>query len=243
MQAAPHPFFELCVETVGAARAAESGGANRVELCSQRACGGITPDPGLFKATIAAVSIPVLVLIRPRPGDFVFSPAEFTQMQRQIDQARTAGASGVAVGVLRSDGRVDVARTRLLVEQAHPMQVTFHRAFDETADLDQALDRIVETGVDALLTSGGAADVLTGADSLAHLAGRAAGRIHIVAGGGLRLSNLVQVVRRARAFALHSSLKRENGAADAATLEADVRTAVRILKQELDDFASARITR
>lgn len=232
------PLFELCAESVEAAIAAQAGGADRIELCSGLAQGGITPDAALIAASIAAISIPVYVLIRPRSGDFVFSHAEFELMLQQIGAARSAGAAGVATGVLLRDGRVDVKRTRALVEYARPMNTTFHRAFDETPDLYEALESVIATGADSLLTSGGAAEVLRGADSIGSLLRMAGERIHIIAGGGLRLATLTQVVRRSGNFSLHGSLTRKNGnhspQAAQALLEADVREAVRLLRSEFD---------
>src|ERR1700728_434338 len=189
-------LFELCAESIEAARAAETGGADRVELCSDLGCGGVTPAQHLMAGEFRSFAIPVFVLIRPRGGNFNFSADEFELMSRQIEQARQAGASGVALGVLLPDGRVDVERTRALVELARPLAVTFHRAFDETPDLSEALERVIETGADNLLTSGGAADVLAGAESIARLQHQAGERIHIIAGGGLRLANLAELVRR-----------------------------------------------
>lgn len=227
-------FFEACVESLQAARAAEFGGADRIELCSRLECGGVTPSPALMVPSIAAVTIPVHVLIRPRAGDFVYSAKEFDDMRRQIDAAREAGASGVALGVLDAEERVDVERTRALIEYARPMDVTFHRAFDETADLSRALEDAIAAGADSLLTSGGASNVLSGAASIAELAQQAGGRIQIIAGGGLRLSNLLEVVRRSGVYALHGSLTREsnavNGAPDARLLERSVRDAIRLLR-------------
>lgn len=231
-----HPlFFELCVESLPAARVAESGGADRIELCSQLSCGGITPAPALTRATVNAVSLPVYVLIRCRPGDFVFSPAEYECMRLQVQAAKDAGASGVALGMLRPGGRVDVERSRALVELARPLGVTFHRAFDESASLPQALEDVIATGADSLLTSGGAPDVLGGAAAIAELERQAAGRIHIIAGGGLRLSNMLEVVRRSGIRSLHGSLTRENGAGNDAIpgLESNLREALRLLRNEL----------
>lgn len=237
-------FFELCAENLQAARAAESGGADRIELCSELALGGLTPSSDTMAGGIRTLSIPVNVLIRPRGGDFVFSPEEFLEMRRQIGQAKEAGASGVAIGVLLPDGRVDVERTRALVDLARPMAVTFHRAFDETPDLDEALENVIETGANNLLTSGGAADVLRGAESLSRLCQRAAGRIHVIAGGGLRLATLVEVVRRSGTFSLHGSLTRNNGATarefTSEELEAEVREAVRLLHREFCELHSPR---
>jgi copper homeostasis protein len=247
-------LFELCAESVQAAQAAELGGADRIELCSQLSIGGVTPSEELIAAVIRAVSIPVHVLIRPRGGDFVYSPAEFDQMRRQIDHVKQAGAAGIAIGVLLPDGNVDLERSRELVRHARPLSVTFHRAFDETANLTGALESVIQTGADCLLTSGGAPDVLAGADSIARLRRQAAGRLEIMAGGGLRLTNLAEVVRRTGVSYLHGSLTRrnetpihaENGESNGnhagnghlladtqAILQADVRESVRLLRQEV----------
>ncbi len=225
-----------------AARAAQSGGADRIELCSELSRGGVTPVRALTEASVDALSIPVYVLIRPRSGNFVFSSEEFALMQRQIAEAKEAGASGVAVGVLLPDGRVDVERTRALVRLARPMAATFHRAFDETPDLSESLERVIETGAEGLLTSGGAKEVLCGAESISALRSQAGDRIHIIAGGGLRLASLAEVVRRSGTFSLHGSLTRSNGSHSAAdgmaALEADVREAVRLLRNEFHDRKS-----
>jgi copper homeostasis protein len=230
-------LFELCAGSLEAAQVAESAGADQVELCSDLDIGGVTPAVEVMTAAIEALSIPVHVLIRARGGDFVFTAGEFARMQRQIEQAQKAGASGVAVGVLLPDGRVDVERSRALVELAHPLSVTFHRAFDETVDLTEALEAVIDTGADCLLTSGGAPDVLSGADSIARLVRQAGARIPIMAGGGLRLTNLVEVLRRTGVSYLHGSLtRRSNGHAPlshAGVLEEDVKEALRLMRSEL----------
>ena len=174
-------LFEVCAESVETAQAAELGGADRIELCSKLPIGGVTPEIELTRAAIRALSIPVHVLIRPRGGDFAFSTDEFDLMRRQIEQAKEAGAAGVVVGVLRPDGSVDVERTRELVKLGRPMSVTFHRSFDETSNLIEALEAVIETGADCLLTSGGAPDVLTGAESIAQLRRQAGERLAIMA--------------------------------------------------------------
>jgi copper homeostasis protein len=246
-------LFEVCAESVEAAQAAEAGGADRIELCSQLPIGGVTPEIELTAAAIRAVSIPIHVLIRPRGGDFAFSAAEFDLMRRQIELAKQAGAAGVAVGVLLRDGRVDIERTRELVKLGRPMSVTFHRAFDEATDLAESLDAVIETGADCLLTSGGAQDVLAGAESIGQLRRQAGERLAVMAGGGLRLNNLLEVVRRTGVSHLHGSLTRPrlmhstmeaneaNGnnatgrhiaVSGSAMLEADVRESVRLLKDE-----------
>jgi copper homeostasis protein len=235
-------FFELCAESVEAACAAQSGGADRIELCSRLSEGGTTSTAELMTACVRAVSIPIYVLIRPRAGDFVFTSHEFDLMHRQIDEAKAAGASGVALGVLLEDGRVDVNRTRDLVEYARPLETTFHRAFDESPDLSVALEQVIETGATGLLTSGGAAEVLLGADRIGRLQEQADGRIQIIAGGGLRLASLVEVVRRSGAFSLHGSLTNSNGSngrgVDTTQLEANIREAVRLLRSEYEQMAA-----
>jgi copper homeostasis protein len=169
-------------------------------------------------------------------------------MKRQIEQSKAAGAAGVAIGVLHPDGRVDVEKTRELLELARPMKVTFHRAFDETPDMAEALEDVIRCGVDCLLTSGGEPDVLTGAKSIAKVRKLAAGRLEVMAGGGLQLNSLVEVLRRSGVTHLHGSLSRPRAAngdrgperngqhprSGPAQLEADVHEAVRLLHREFE---------
>ncbi len=236
-------FLEICVESLPSALAAQRGGANRVELCAQLDIGGLTPAEWLTSEVIDALAIPVHVLIRSRGGDFMFTPGELELMKRQIRWVKRAGAAGVVVGVAHADGRIDVNRSRELVELARPMQVTFHRAFDETPEKFEALEAVIATGADCLLTSGGAADVLAGAATIARLARQAGQRIQIMAGGGLRLTNLVQVLRRSEVSTLHGSLSRRPmrplSANPAEALEADVRDAVGLLQSELGALDTA----
>lgn len=228
-------LFELCADSLEAARTAQAGGADRLELCEDLAISGVTPSDSLLASTLAAVSIPVHVLIRPRGGDFVYSGDELNLMRRQIEDAKVAGAAGVAVGVLLADGSVDVERTHELVKLARPMSVTFHRAFDETANLEEALEDVILTGADCLLTSGGAANVLEGAEQIGRLQVQAGDRLEVMAGGGLKLSNLSEVVRRSRVTCLHGSLSRTRGTgvqAEKSVFAEDVREAIRLLQQE-----------
>jgi copper homeostasis protein len=212
-----------------------------MELCEQLEIDGLTPAPALLAGVLRSVSIPVHVLIRPRGGDFVYSPAEFALMREQVLQAKAAGASGVAIGILHADGRVDVARSRELAELARPMKVTFHRAFDKAVHQESALEDVMRVGANSLLTSGGALNVLIGAEQLGRLQRQAGDRLEIMAGGGLRLSNLAEVVRRSGVTCLHGSLASSRGEADlsrGAEAQADgwltdnVREAIRLLQQE-----------
>lgn len=199
----------MCVESVESARVAERGGADRAELCSQLRIGGVTPAMELIRATLGAVSIPVHVLVRPRGGDFVYSNEEFELLCRQTREVKAAGAAGVVIGVLHEDGSVDVERTREVAKLAAPLRVTFHRAFDETKNQKEALEDVILTGADLVLTSGGEADVLTGAERIAALQQQAEGRIRIMAGGGLTVENAAEVARRTRIADFHGSLIRK----------------------------------
>jgi len=230
-------LFELCAESLEAAKAAQAGGADRMELCEQLAISGVTPSIELLRGVLDAVSIPVHVLIRPRGGNFVYTESEFSLMRRQVEQAKAAGAAGVAIGVLLRDGRVDVTRTFELAKLARPMKVTFHRAFDEADDLERALEDVIRSGVDCLLTSGGRANVLAGAEQIGRLQRQAGNRLEVMAGGGLKLANLAEVVRRSGVTCLHGSLSRTRGVGEeipshSSQIEEDLREAIRLLQQE-----------
>jgi copper homeostasis protein len=201
--------FELCAETLQACLVAREGGANRIELCSALSEDGLTPSHGFIQAAVKQSGLPVYVLLRPRAGDFVYSDAEFALMREDLLHARTLGASGFALGVLHVDGTVDLERTRELVQLADPLEVTFHRAFDLTPSLDEALEGVVATGCRRVLTSGGERDVVPGSDSLARLVERAAGRVDIAAGGGLRLDNAASVARATQVRHFHGSVRRK----------------------------------
>jgi len=200
------PLLEISVETLEASKAAERGGANRIELCEDLSVGGITPSTGLLHAVQAQVSVPIFSMIRPRAGDFVYSGAEFSEMRRSITDAKDSGMDGVVLGILTKDHRVDVERTRQLVAFAKPLPVTYHRAFDEAADLRQALEDVIQTGAKRILTSGGAKSALEGAAVLAKLVEAAGQRIVIVPGAGISAANIVEVARRTRAREFHSGL-------------------------------------
>jgi copper homeostasis protein len=234
--------FELCAESLEAAIAAQQGGADRLELCTNLRVSGLTPDPELLAATLQQINIPVHVLIRPRGGDFVYSDEEFVLMAQQVEEAKAAGAAGIAVGILLPDGRVDVPRTSELAVRARPMHVTFHRAFDEVtgyaeaANLSEALEEVIRTGADTLLTSGGAPNVLEGAARIGRLVTQAGSRIEIMAGGGLKLTNLAEVVQRSGVTTLHGSLSRARAVASPQeaqqALIEDIQEAIRLMQQE-----------
>ena len=198
--------LEISVETAEAAVAAERGGAHRIELCAQLRVGGLTPGEELMRRVRRAVRVPVFAMIRPRACDFVYLPEELAQMRRDIARAQRVGMDGIVLGVLGREQQVDVERTRELVLAARPLPVTFHRAFDDVADLDAALDDVIETGAARILTSGGAVSAPAGIEKLARLVTAAKERVIIIPGSGINASNVLHVARKSGARELHSGL-------------------------------------
>jgi len=198
-------LFEICVEGVDGAVAAQRGGGDRVELCASLVEGGITPSLGTVRATLGAVSVPVHAMVRPRGGDFLYSALEFASMLDDVAALRDAGVAGVVFGCLTEAGRVDEDRTRALTQRARPLSVTFHRAFDMTDDPATALEALVRCGVDRVLTSGQALTALEGLPTLRRLAAQAAGRIVVMGCGALRPDSIGVVCREAGLSELHFS--------------------------------------
>jgi copper homeostasis protein len=195
--------FEVCVDSVESALAAEQGGADRIELCSDLIEGGLTPSYGMLKAARAAVTLKVMAMVRPRGGDFCYSDAEFRVMQHDVATAKDVGADGAVFGLLLPDGTVDTARTRQLIALARPLPVTFHRAFDMTRDPYEALEALTALGVDRVLTSGQEPTVWEGAELIVELIRRANGRIIVMPGGGITDRNVGRIVAATGASELH----------------------------------------
>jgi copper homeostasis protein len=198
--------IEVCVDSVASAIAAERGGAQRIELCSDLLEGGVTPSLGLLEMVRSKIAIGVHPIIRPRSGDFCYSEQEFECMQSDIEFVKREGADGVVLGILRTNGSVDVERTRELVKLAQPLSVTFHRAFDMSADLLESLEDVCATGADRLLTSGGEQQCLHGVDTIARLVQAARGRITVMAGGGIGIHNALTIVERTGVTEIHVGL-------------------------------------
>jgi len=202
-------LVEVCLDDVAGALVAESAGADRVELCAGLADGGTTPSIGTVEAVLGTVRrVGVNVLVRPRGGDFVHTPDEVAVMCADIRALqRLRGSSpvpvGFVLGALTPDGEIDVPTLRTLLDLCGDAPVTFHRAFDATRDLPAALDVLAGLGVARVLTSGGRATALEGADVLASLVERAAGRIVVMAGGSVRGGNVAELVARTRVPEVH----------------------------------------
>jgi copper homeostasis protein len=197
---------EISVESVERAVAAERGGASRIELCASLDVGGVTPSVELMRAVRARVIVPIFAMVRPRGGDFFYSAAEFEEMRTSIEVAREVGMDGVVMGLLKGDRNVDVERTKELVREAAPMPVTFHRAFDESADLFAALEDVVTTGAARVLTSGGANKAPEAVARIAELVRRAGGRIVVMPGSGITAGNVAEIAAATGAMEIHAGL-------------------------------------
>jgi copper homeostasis protein len=196
--------LEVCVDSVESAVAAQEGGAGRVELCADLEHGGTTPSLGMIESVREKAQLKVHVMIRPREGNFCYSQAEFEMMKRGVQEFKRLGIDGIVFGILTSDGRVDTARTEILLKMARPLSVTFHRAFDETVDLFVALSELTQLGVDRVLTSGGKPSVEGGLQTLADLVRKAGSSIKVLAGGGITFENVVDVIEKTHVDEVHA---------------------------------------
>lgn len=182
-------LLEVCVDTPAGLQAAIEGGADRIELCSSLAVGGLTPSQG-FMALAAEERVPAYPLLRPREGDFCYSDREIDGLRFDIDAARNTGLKGVVIGANLEDGRLDEKALRLLCKQAEGLDMTLHRAFDLVPDPMAALETAIDLGFTRILTSGGAPTALEGLTTLVGLMERAGDRITIMPGSGVRPENL-----------------------------------------------------
>jgi copper homeostasis protein len=199
-------LLEISVESVTAAVAAERGGAQRIEFCSNAREGGTTPSDELLRAVRERVRLPILSMVRPRAGDFVYSDAEFETMRSDIEAAKEFQMDGVVLGLLDTDGRIDIERSTKLVEHAKPLVVTFHRAFDECRDLQKSLEDVIKTGAARLLTSGGKQTADQALELLGDLVRSAGERLMVMPGSGLHAGNIRDAVKRTGAREYHAGL-------------------------------------
>lgn len=182
-------LVEVCANSLESAINAEKAGADRIELCSELAVGGVTPSYGLLKSIKERISIPVHVLIRPRSGDFSYSEAEFNIMLQDIALCRELGVEGVVSGVLHTDFTLNVERTTTLIEASQGMKFTFHRAFDWVKDPKETLKKLEDLKVDYLLTSGQRKSAIEGLSLLKDLKGLFP-HITIMPGSGINDANV-----------------------------------------------------
>ncbi|MCU0338337.1 MAG: copper homeostasis protein CutC [Spirosomaceae bacterium] len=194
--------IEVCAFSIESCLNAQQAGARRVELCAGLYEGGTTPSHGMIARARQLLQIQLYVMIRPRGGDFCYDEEEFEVMRQDIQTAKNLGADGVVFGILNPDGTIDVKRNAELVQWARPMGVTFHRAFDRALAPLQALEDVIQTGAERILTSGQQPTAIAGRDLLKTLVNAAAGRIEIMAGAGVNSQNALSLAQTG-AHALH----------------------------------------
>lgn len=200
--------FEVCANSVESCLAAQKGGAHRVELCAGIPEGGTTPSYGdIVIAREALQRTKLHIIIRPRGGDFLYSPVEQRIMLKDIDNARQLGADGVVLGCLTTDGDIDISLMKQLMEAAQGMSVTFHRAFDVCRNPQKALENIISLGCDRILTSGGQATAEQGIPLLKELHRQAAGRIILLAGCGVNETNIARIAQETDIREFHFSAR------------------------------------
>lgn len=199
----PEPTLEISLDSVESAIAAQRGGVARVELCANLPEGGTTPSAGMIATVRKAIQIGLHVMIRPRAGDFCYSAHEFELMKRDILMAKQLRADGLVLGILCADGTVDVNRTRELVDLARPASVTFHRAFDMAMNLRAALEQVIESGADRVLTSGGESSAEKALDAIQALVHAARNRIGVIVCGGAREHNVRRILDATGAHEVH----------------------------------------
>lgn len=199
-------LIEVCVNSAMSAMEAQKGGADRVELCENLHDGGTTPSAGTIVTARRQLRIGLFVMIRPRGGDFLYSPEEFSIMEEDVRMARSSGADGVVFGILTADGRIDNLRMKRLVDLARPMGVTCHRAFDMTRDPLEAMETLITLGVDRILTSGQQPTASQGADLIRQLIKQSHERIIIMPGSGVKEHNIADLIKKTGATEAHIHL-------------------------------------
>ena len=202
------PTLEIIGFNIESCQVAQAAGANRIELCANAAEGGTTPSYGFIKAARQILSVELYVMIRPRGGDFLYNEAEFQIMKTDVALCKALGCDGIVTGLLSADGSVDTARCRQLVELAYPMGVTFHRAFDRVSHPFKALEDIIATGCERILTSGQKPTAIEGAELIKKLIEQADERIIIMPGSGVRADNIAAIASQTNAVEFHTSARK-----------------------------------
>lgn len=200
-------LLEICLASVEDALAAEQGGADRLELNAALSLGGLTPSLGTLEEVMKATRLPLLAMVRPRPGGFAYRDSEFRILQRDLDLVLANGANGAVVGILTEEGKIDGERCRKIRRQASGRPLVFHRAFDLLKDPWEGLEILIDLGFQRILTSGQAESALQGSARLRELIERAQGRIEILPAAGIRPTNVLDLIQRTRCRQVHASLR------------------------------------
>ncbi|HYF30754.1 MAG TPA: copper homeostasis protein CutC [Chitinophagaceae bacterium] len=200
-------LIEIATSDVAASLAAVQGGADRIELCDNLSEGGTTQSYGTIRLCREKLSVALFPIIRPRGGDFFYTTDEFEVMLHDVSLCKQLGCDGVVIGLLTTDGAIDVSRTKRLVDLAYPLEVTFHRAFDRCRDPFEGLEQLIEAGCTRILTSGQQPAAPDGADLIAELVKKADDRVVIMPGSGVRKDNIQSLAQKTGAVEFHSSLR------------------------------------
>ena len=204
-------ILEIATSDFNSSFAAAKGGADRVELCNNLAEGGTTQSESIIRHCREKLDIQIFPIVRPRGGDFLYNADEYRIMVGDIKTCKELNCDGVVIGLLNSDGTIDVDRTTRLVELAYPMEVSFHRAFDRCREPFEALEQLISIGCTRILTSGQRQTAPEGIELIAQLVRAADERIIIMPGSGVRKENIQQLVQQSGATEFHSSLRRKIG--------------------------------
>lgn len=196
---------EACTGSLEEAIRAEEAGADRIELCQELDIGGITPDHETIIKAQRQLTLPIVVLIRPRGGNFVYAKNEIQQMLRDIKFCKEVGIYGVAVGALTRQNEIDRKLTQEFIAAARPMQVTFHMAFDDCKDYEKSLEHLIELRVDRILTKGGRVSAIDGKETLRKLIQQSQKRMIIMPGGGITKDNYLELIEYTRAKEVHGT--------------------------------------
>lgn len=199
-------IIEACVENIGEAIKAESLGATRIELCDNLHAGGTTPSAGSIKMAKHYLSIPIMVLIRPRAGNFVYSPVEIEVMKHDIELCKTIGVHGVVIGALTNHGRIDLELMKQFIELARPMRITFHKAIDVTKNILKEYKKLQDLGVDYVLTSGGKETAMEGAENINKMVSLAQGKLTVIAAGKITKQSLTSHIEVLQANEFHGQM-------------------------------------
>lgn len=199
--------IEIAVFNYASALLASKAGADRIELCENATEGGTTPSYGTLKRVVETIDIPVFPIIRPRGGDFLYSEEEFEVMKHDIQLVKELGFQGLVTGLLLTDGNIDTERTKILVNLAYPLEITFHRAFDRAINPLQALEDVIACGCQRILTSGQVPNAFDGRVLIKQLVEQADDRIIIMPGSGVRSNNIAALATYTGVTELHSSAR------------------------------------
>lgn len=200
-------ILEVCVDSLTSLLTAKEAGADRIELCSALNLGGLTPSYGLMKQVRSLSGLEIVVMIRPRSGDFLYDENEFQCMKSDIQLAKEMGFDGIVTGVLKSDGKIDLARMEELAKEAYPLKTVLHRAFDHAKDPDRDIQALIQMGISRILTSGQREYAVQAADYIAKIQDEYGDKITIMPGSGVNADNIEELHKITGCYNYHLSGK------------------------------------